>query len=692
MLAPRAPWAVVTCLLFFVAGCTCGKTPIVQKDQCLGVSGAQADRTDPCTDNTDCASHFGCKEPKDKAGVTCCIFVDRACSTEADCCEGQTCPADRKKCFDKFIACEKDADCGDKGDSVCEVYTDTYGTSSRCRHKACGSLGECPDGQGCFQGECIAGLPCDGTCAAGTACVPSVNRCQDYSHPTDRTTAACPMTCNPGYIGTFKDNRNLWDSCDLAAVQCVCAELPGLASNDLGRFSAVAADPGKALYVSAYDGQYGDLVVARYGLDGKRLGLDYVDGVPAGQVKYGPSGARGGIVDPGNDVGRYTDVAVGNGQVFVSYYDVTNGDLKFASRSADGKWSNHKVDGSTGNVGLYSSIALDGAGNPAIAYFQKGGDSGFNVSDCPAPAPTGPTKYITALKFAHATKAVPTSAGDWSVKTVACMDSPAPTCDGCTGICGDPGSGPACYTAASGCTGCDPNTQACVTVGSTPTCANKYNPSTLVDVPVGVGVFPSLAFNGTDGYIAYMKRNAPASTKSAATGELWGVRIASGDAVQAPVKLDATGDTGFFPDLKVDPSTHAIDIAYHDFSSRSLKLYSSASLQTGVTPELIDNGIDTAAPGNQSWVGTDSALVFSGSALYAVYQDPTKGDLKLAKRGSSSWTVQTSIATDGAVGFFADGVFTDGKLYASHAKIHAKLVSGEPTVDNTLKLELVTPP
>ena len=47
------------------------------------------------------------------------------------------------------------------------------------------------------------------------------------------------MTCTAGFIATFKDARNIWDSCNLPSVQCVCAELPGLQSNDLGRFSFV---------------------------------------------------------------------------------------------------------------------------------------------------------------------------------------------------------------------------------------------------------------------------------------------------------------------------------------------------------------------------------------------------------------------------------------------------------------------
>jgi hypothetical protein len=672
-----------------VSGCDCGNK-IVQKDQCLGVAGQQADRNDPCTSNDECSDHFACRPVKDREGLTCCVFQDRACTTEADCCPGQTCPAERKKCFDRFVSCATDADCGDKGDRFCEVYTDFYGTSSRCRFKPCGALGQCPEGQSCFQGECMADLPCNGTCEPGKACVPSIDRCQDYSSPTGRPQAACPMSCAPGFIATFNDPRNIWDSCQLPPVACVCAQLPSLRSNDLGRFSAMAADPGAALYVSTYDGQYGDLVVAKYGLDGTREALEYVDGVPQAPVRYGPSGARGGIAEPGPDVGRYTDVAVGGGRVYVSYYDVSNGDLKVAVRSSSGTWSSHRVDGQNADLGLYTSIALDSDGLPGVSYFQRAGESGFDVMSCPTPRPTAQVKYITALKFARATTQTPSSETDWQVRTVACLARPPPVCDGCTGICADTGSGPACFQAGSGCTSCSGSDRACVNANGSNVCATRVTPSDLQQVPFGVGVFSSLAFKGKDAVIAAMRRTQPAM--GAPDGDLLAWTVSGAGTVGAPVLVDGSGDTGYFTDVKIDPGTQGVAIGYHDFSSKAFKFYFSPQLQAGVTPEVIDTGVDPAAPGNQSWVGTDSAIVFGPQGVvWALYQDATRGDLKLAKR-TSSWARQPSPRTEGAVGFFADAVFADGKLFASHARLRARLVQGEPQVDNSLLLEVVPNP
>ncbi|MFZ5443028.1 MAG: hypothetical protein ACOZQL_23680 [Myxococcota bacterium] len=667
-------------------GCKCAEPPVVAKDPCRGVAGVQAERFQSCSTNDECGDHFGCKEVKDQPGLQCCLFLDRPCTTEADCCPGQTCPSDRKKCFDKYIGCQQDSECGDRGDRFCEVYTDTYGTSSRCRFKPCGPLGECAEGLSCFQGECMAELPCGGQCEPGKACVPTIDRCQDYANPTGREMAACPMTCAPGFLATFKEPRNIWDACTLRDVACVCAELPGLRSNDLGRFSAIAADPGNAVYVSAYDGQYGDLVVVKYDLEGKKLATEYVDGVPSAAVKYGPSGARGGVVEPGPDVGRYTDAASAGGKVFVSYYDVTGGDLKVAIRSASGQWTSHRVDGAQGDVGLYTSIAVDADGVPGISYFQKGGDSTFNVMDCPTPRPTGATKYITALKFAKATSASPANSNDWTIKTVACASRPPPVCDACNGICADPGSGPACFTVATGCTGCNASSESCVSVNGTATCAKNFTPTELQQVTPGVGLFSSLAFKpNKDAVIAYMRRTVP--TSGAADGDLYAVSINAAGTVGTPVLIDGSGDTGYFPDVKVDAQTGNIAIGFHDFSSKAFKFYLAPQLQTGSTIETIDTGADATMPGNQSWVGTDSAIVFGSSGVvWALYQDATRGDLKLSKR-TSSWAAQPSPRTEGAVGFFADAILSDGKLFASHARIHARLVQSEPQVDNSLLLE-----
>lgn len=677
MLSSRTLRFLPLLALLPVAACNCHEKPVNPLDVCGSVEGVQEDFLEACTDNNQCADHFACTAVKDREGLQCCVFADRKCNTEADCCPGQTCPAERKKCFDKFLECETDADCGDRGDRVCETWTDSYGTSSRCRFKACSDLGACPEGQSCFKGECMADLPCGGSCEPGKACVPSIDRCQDY---------ACPVSCSPGHIATFNDNRNIWDTCKLPDVACECAELPPLRSGDLGRFSALSPEPSQsAVFVSQYDGEFGDLVVNKYEANGQLARQEYVDGVPAGAtVKYGPSGARGGVIEPGPDVGRYTDIATNNGLVYVSYYDVTNGDLNVATRDANGTWTTSSIDGTDADLGLYTSIGVDSDGYPTISYFQRGGLESFDPAPCPNPDPTGDKRFITALKVARATSPTP-GAGDWAITTVACQSRPAPACFGCMNTCADPGTGPGCYVADTTCSGCDANTETCVMVGNQPTCAKNYNPSTLNEIIDGVGLFSALAMDGKDAVVTYMRRTD-------GKGQLEGVRVSGSGMATAPVVLDASGDTGYFPDVKIDPTTNNLAIAYHDFTSRKLKFLYNQNLVAGLTPEVIDNGAGMTGAGETNWVGTDVALAFSSTgSLFVAYQDATNGDLKLASR-TAMWELLQSPRTEGAVGFFADSAFLGNTLFMSHARIRAKLVGGEPKVDNSLLLETFSAP
>jgi len=80
-------------------------------------------------------------------------------------------------------------------------------------------------------------------------------------------------------------------------------------------------------------------------------------------------------VDSAGDVGEDTSLALdGSGNPRISYYAFDAGDLKYAwcdtGCDVSGNWNSVAVD-STGDVGEDTSLVLDGSGNPRISYYKS---------------------------------------------------------------------------------------------------------------------------------------------------------------------------------------------------------------------------------------------------------------------------------------------------------------------------------
>lgn len=88
------------------------------------------------------------------------------------------------------------------------------------------------------------------------------------------------------------------------------------------------------------------------------------------KYQYYVDGSYGiAVPDSVGNVGEYTSIGVNStGHVFISYYDVTNGDLKLAWNEST-TWYNMTLD-STDNVGLYTSLKIDSNDAIHISYYD----------------------------------------------------------------------------------------------------------------------------------------------------------------------------------------------------------------------------------------------------------------------------------------------------------------------------------
>jgi hypothetical protein len=130
--------------------------------------------------------------------------------------------------------------------------------------------------------------------------------------------------------------------------------------------------------------RFGSTTVDSAGETGYFISLAIVNGNPAisyydfsnGDLKYvrasdtsGASWASPVTVDSAGMVGSYTSLAVVNGNPAISYYDGTNDDLKYvrATDASGTSWASPVTVDGAGDAGLYTSLEVVN-GNPAISY------------------------------------------------------------------------------------------------------------------------------------------------------------------------------------------------------------------------------------------------------------------------------------------------------------------------------------
>jgi hypothetical protein len=338
-------------------------------------------------------------------------------------------------------------------------------------------------------------------------------------------------------------------------------------------------------------------------------------------------------VDAAGSVGLYTSLAVdASGRLHVSYYDGTNGDLKYATCAADcaltANWQAPTVD-ATGSVGLYTSLAVDASGRLHVSYYD-GTNADLKYATCAAEC------ALTANWQAATVDA----AGNVGFYTSLAVDAGGRLhvsyYDGTNGELKYATCAAACELAA--------NWQ-----------------TVTVDADGLAGFFTSLAVDASGrlhvSYYDDFYGNLKYATCAAGCDDAANWRTATVDADAASV--------GHYTSLAVDASGR-LHVSYYDFSNGDLKYATCAA-----DCEAIANW-ETATVDAAGSVGSYTSLaVDAGGRLHVSYYDGTNADLKYATCAAdcgltANWQAATVDAA-GSVGAFTSlAVDASGRLHVSY--------------------------
>jgi MYXO-CTERM domain-containing protein len=422
---------------------------------------------------------------------------------------------------------------------------------------------------------------------------------------------------------------------------------PGL----IGAYTSVALAPDGTTWVAGYleanwdaDMSFGDLVVGRF--DGTDIAWRTVDGVPAeppvDENVYDPTGFRGGQTEAGDDVGLWTSIAVDpSGSPAVAYYDSSFHALRYASSAGGDAWevaTVQKVD--QADLGRYAKLDFVG-GVPTIAYlFIEPGEAGAVKS---------------GVRLAHGSGAG-AAAATWTFEDV--FVNPATPCKdiNCKSFEACVVSDGLCHEKSADCTD-DCGQDACVLVDGAPVC--EAGPGGLESYPDASGLYIGTDLH-PDGAlrIAFYDRVRGNVMVAAPGGGGWVTQIVDGEDAMG---VD-TGDKGIGLGFDVDDSGN-YHLAYVDGLDESVDYLFVAMGTQPAAPEVVDDGL--GGGDGVHLVGDDADVVLTQNGDVQVsYQDATSGQLRYAvgapQGQTHAWTVKV-IEQEGFAGAFSELVDIGGQ-------------------------------
>ena len=306
-----------------------------------------------------------------------------------------------------------------------------------------------------------------------------------------------------------------------------------------------------------------------------------------------------GILDSVGDVGEYSSIAIDSyGFKHISYFDDTNDDLKYATDKT-GSWVTTSVDATWHSVGKYSSIAIDSNDGVHISYYD---DTNRNL------------KYATCSSACSI-------ASNWDTVTAHAMS--ARDVGWFTSIAID--SNDAIHISYYDFSSKDLKYATCSSG-----CTTGSNWSQVsVDTPGSVGSQSSIAIDSNDAiHISY---------SDVTNGRLKYATCSSGCTAEdnwSKVRVDTASNVGSWNSIAID-SNDVVHISYHDTTNGDLKYATCSSSCTSPS----QNNWDKVYVDSVGDVGEYSSIAIdSNDVVHISYHDTTNPNLKYATCSSSCTT------------------------------------------------------
>jgi hypothetical protein len=588
----------------------------------------------PCEDHASCPATYLCIE-----GL--CAPAD-PCAEDGDCCPGAECVSGWCRPTE---VCDTSEDC---------LGLDTACEEGLCVPRPCASDLGCASGHRCVADRCLPGAPCDGTCAGDEACHVATGRC---------VTAEC--ACEAGTVAIVAAGVDVL-SCESPVCACAAAApAPGPSPGQEGRLLNL----GGALMMVSYDPVYGDLVWSIFGEDGAREDHP-VAGVPEAAPTSSEEDYRGGVSEPGPDVGRHPAAVVVASEaglrVATWFQHVDEGLLHYARLTPwDGAIERTYPLSLEGISGRFSCLTTDGETGALVGWVYVESDA------------AGERSRLLRL---NASSAAPDGLSDWEVTVLSealrPLQAPAPCDDTCELIelCLRGAQGDRCVSALAEptCEGGCPAHHVCALEGDdATTCLPR-----VYREAEGVGALPSGA--GLFLTCSSTPEGAIAAWYDADAGAIAGVRGPGGQGEPfwidgTPAPLDGS-DRGRHASVTATEDGE-VTVLYQDVTGGRVLAAQQGSLGepweiTAVHDGLVSGGLHALG------TGLSASRMANGREAVA-YGDGTTGELWLAARAEEgcwhralalspgTWLWPTLVATgEDTIGFASVRLSLDDTLSA----------------------------